>query len=257
MNTTRRVFMTSASATAGTITLLPFAARAGGHMANEFKTGSGTVTVHPVSHASFVMETPVGTIYVDPVGEVASYSDMPPADLVLVTHEHGDHLNNDVLTAVMGDSTVLISNAGAQAKMTPELQAKAQVLGNGDTTEFGDMTVDAMPAYNITEERKNFHPQGRDNGYVLTIGDFRVYISGDTEDTPEMRALKDIDLAFVCMALPFTMDANAAASAVAEFQPSYVYPYHYRGRDGGTQDPAEFAALVGDKVEVKFGDWYA
>jgi L-ascorbate metabolism protein UlaG (beta-lactamase superfamily) len=225
-------------------------------MANEFKSGAGTVTVHPVSHASFVMETPAGTIYVDPVGDVADYSDMPPADLVLVTHEHGDHLSSEVLTAVVGEGTVLISNARAQAKMTPELQAKAKLMANGDTTAFGDMTVDAIPAYNITEERKNFHPRGRDNGYVLTIGDFRVYISGDTEDIPEMRALKNIDLAFICMNMPFTMDAKAAASAVAEFRPTYVYPYHYRGRDGGTQDPAEFAALVGEKAEVKFGNWY-
>jgi L-ascorbate metabolism protein UlaG (beta-lactamase superfamily) len=256
MTKTRRAFLTSAAATAGTITLFPFSANAGGHMANEFKSSAGTVTVHPIQHASIVLETPVGTIYVDPVGDAASYSDMPPADLVLVTHEHGDHLNNDVLAAVVGDATVLISNAGAQAKMTPELQARARVLGNGDTTEFGNMIIDAIPAYNVTEERKNFHPQGRDNGYVLTIGDFRIYISGDSEDTPEMRALKDIDLAFVCMNIPFTMDAKAAASAVAEFRPSYVYPYHYRGRDEGTQDPAEFAALVGDKAEVKFGDWY-
>ena len=256
MTTTRRVFLTSAAATAGTITLLPFAANAGGHMANEFKTAAGTVAVHPVSHASIVLETPVGTIYVDPVGAAEDYAAFPPADLVLVTHEHGDHLSNDVLTAVVGDGTTLISNPGAQAQMTPELQAKAQVMANGDTTAFGDMSIDAIPAYNITEGRKNFHPQGRDNGYVLTIADFRVYISGDTEDIPEMRALKDIDLAFVSMNLPFTMDASAAASAVAEFAPTYVYPYHYRGRDGGTQDPADFAALVGDAVEVKFGDWY-
>lgn len=105
------------------------------------------------------------------------------------------------------------------------------------------MTIDAVPAYNITEESKNFHPQGRDNRYVLTIGDFRVYISGDTEDTPEMHTLRGIDLAFACMNLPFTMDVKAAASAVAEFKPSYVYPYHYRGRDqrhagpGGVRGP--------------------
>ena len=108
----------------------------------------------------------------------------------------------------------------------------------------------------ITEERKKFHPEGRDNGYILGFDGFRVYISGDTEDTPEMRGLTDISLAFVCMNLPFTMDSNAAASAVAEFKPTYVYPYHFRGKDGGTQDPEEFAKRVGTDVEVKFGDWY-
>lgn len=255
MTSTRRVFLTTA-ATAGVVAMLPSDGRAGGHLDNEFKSGAGTITVHPIAHASIVLETPAGTIYVDPVGEAADYADKPPADLVLVTHEHGDHFSNDVLTAVVGADTTLIANGGARAKMTPELQARAQVMANGDSTAYRDMTIDAIPAYNTTEARSNFHPQGRDNGYVLTIGDFRIYISGDTEDTPEMRALKDIDLAFVCMALPFTMDVKAAASAVTEFQPSYVYPYHYRGRDGGTQDPAEFAALVGDGVEVKFGDWY-
>jgi len=147
----------------------------------------------------------------------------------LVTHEHGDHINGVGALARKYAIPVWATGAGAQAKMTPELQAKAQVLGNGDTTAFGDMTIDAIPAYNITEERKNFHPQGRDNGYVLTIGEFRVYISGDTEDTAEMRALTDIDLAFVCMNLPFTMTVEQAASAVNEFKPGVVIPYHYRG----------------------------
>ena len=155
----------------------------------------------------------------------------------------------------MGENTHLIANP-AVAGMLPE-GMEAEVLANGDSSEWSGVGIDAIPAYNTTEDRLNFHPQGRDNGYVLNIGGFMVYISGDTEDIPEMRALENIDLAFVCMNLPFTMDAKAAASAVAEFAPTYVYPYHYQGRDGGTQDPAEFAALVGDAVEVKMGDWYA
>jgi L-ascorbate metabolism protein UlaG (beta-lactamase superfamily) len=103
----------------------------------------------------------------------------------------------------------------------------------------------------------NFHPVGRDNGYVVSVDGLRIYISGDTEDIPEMRALENIDVAFVCMNLPFTMDIDAAASAVAEFAPTYVYPYHYRGRDGGTQDPEAFADLLEGAVNVKFGDWYS
>ena len=135
--------------------------------------------------------------------------------------------------------------------------AKATAIGNGESAEFNGVAIDAIPAYNTTEGRTNFHPQGRDNGYVLSFDGFRVYISGDTEDIPEMRALENIDLAFLCMNLPFTMDVEQAASAVAEFKPKFVYPYHYRGRDGGTQDPSEFAALVGEAVAVKMGDWYA
>ena len=111
--------------------------------------------------------------------------------------------------------------------------------------------------YNITEGRENFHPKGRDNGYVLTLGNFRVYISGNTEDVPEMRSLQNMDLAFVCMNVPFTMDVKAAASAVVEYAPTYVYPYHCRGRDNGPQDPAECAALLTDGITAKVGGWYS
>lgn len=202
------------------------------------------------------MQTPAGTIYVDPVGDASAYGDMPAPDLILITHEHGDHYDAETLAAIAGDETPLVTNPAVFAMLPADMQARATSIGNGESTSFGDVGVDAIPAYNITEERLNFHPQGRDNGYVVSVDGLRVYISGDTEDIPEMRALEDIDVAFVCMNLPFTMDATAAASAVAEFAPSYVYPYHYRGRDNGTQDPAEFANLLGDEIEVKMGGWY-
>ncbi len=254
MNTTRRTFIATAAA-GSAITVLPFQALAASNSGNSFETEAGTVTVHPVSHASFVMETPAGVIYSDPVGDPAQYSDFPAPDLILVTHQHGDHYNADTLQALMGEGTHLVTNP-AVADMLPE-GMEAEVLANGDSTTWNDMAIDAIPAYNMTEDRLDFHPEGRDNGYVLTMGDFRVYISGDTEDIPEMRALEDIDLAFVCMNLPFTMDAEAAASAVQEFAPTYVYPYHYRGRDGGTQDPQAFAEMVADASDVRMGDWYA
>ncbi|MFZ5964559.1 MBL fold metallo-hydrolase [Thalassococcus sp. BH17M4-6] len=256
MTQTRRTFLKTVGAATGAITLLPYAARAAAHASDTFETNGGTITVHPVSHASFVMETPVGTIYVDPVGEAAQYEGMPAPDMILVTHEHGDHYNAETLAAIVGDDTQILTNPAVFEMLPEELKTKAAMIGNGESTELGGLPIDAIPAYNITEERKNFHPEGRDNGYVLSFDGFRVYISGDTEDIPEMRSLENIDLAFVCMNLPFTMDASAAASAVAEFAPTYVYPYHYRGRDGGTQDPAEFASMVGDGVEVKMGDWY-
>jgi L-ascorbate metabolism protein UlaG (beta-lactamase superfamily) len=251
MTITRRDFCITAAA-AGTITLLPFRANS----ADMFSTGGGDITVHPVSHASFVMETPVGTIYVDTVGDVAAYSDFPAPDLILITHEHGDHYNADTLAGIVGDNTQIIANPAVHGMLPEDLKAKASAIGNGESTEYNGLTIDAIPAYNLTEERKNFHPQGRDNGYVLSFDGLRVYISGDTEDIPEMRALENIDVAFVCMNLPFTMDVNAAASAVSEFKPKVVYPYHYRGRDGGTQDPQEFANLVGDAAEVKMAGWY-
>ncbi|NIZ59703.1 MBL fold metallo-hydrolase [Sedimentitalea sp. CY04] len=249
----RRTFLQATAAAVGPIAVLPFTAAAD-ETAMEF--GDGAVRLFPISHASLVIETPRGVIYVDPVGDPAQYAGRPPADLVLITHHHGDHLNNETLAAVMRDEATLISNKGAQDKMSGDLAARAQVIGNGEATSFGDIAIDAIAAYNTTEGRLKFHPQGRDNGYVLNIGGTRVYLSADTEDVPEMRALKDIDVALLCMNLPFTMDINAAASAVAEFKPSVVIPYHYRGRDGGSQDPIAFAAMLDSAIKVEQGDWY-
>ena len=256
MTHSRRQFLMTSAAAAGVVTMLPYAAHAAAHGADMFPTPSGEIKVHPVDHASFVMETPAGVIYNDPVGEPANYADFATPDLVLITHEHGDHYNVDTLTAVVGENTQIITNPAVYEMLPEALKAKASMIANGETAMFRELTIEAVPAYNTTEERLNFHPQGRDNGYVVNLPDFRVYISGDTEGTPEMRALENIDLAFVCMNLPFTMDAEAAAAAVSEFKPSYVYPYHFRGRDGGTQDPAEFAKMVATGTEVKIADWY-
>ena len=256
MHLTRRTFLATAAAS-GAVTVLPYGALADAHSSNVFKTGAGNVTVHPINHASVVIETPKGTIYVDPVGAVSALGAYPKADLVIVTHEHGDHYNADTLSAVKRDETPMIVNPAVMAMLPDRLKPNAVAMANGDSGEvLGGVTIDAIPAYNLAEDKQKFHPKGRDNGYVLTMDGFRIYISGDTEDIPEMRALNDIDLAFVCMNLPFTMPAEAAASAVNEFRPKFVYPYHYRGRDGGTQDPKEFAKLVEDGTEVKLGDWY-
>lgn len=257
MTQTRRHFLATSAAAAGVITILPYAARAAAHASDIFETPAGPITVHPVAHASVVLETPMGTIYVDPVGEPAQYADFPAADLVLITHEHGDHYNADTLAALVNENTQLITNPAVFDLLADGAKTNASAVPNGATATFKELMIEAIPAYNITEERLKFHPQGRDNGYVLNFDGFRVYISGDTEDIPEMRALNNIDLAFVCMNLPFTMDANAAASAVAEFAPTYVYPYHYRGKDGGTQDPAAFAKMVGGDTEVRMGNWYS
>lgn len=255
MPLSRRTFLVS-SAAAGAVTLLPFAALADAHASNLFQTNAGDIKVHPVNHASIVLETPKGTLYVDPVGEPSAYSDFPKADFILITHQHGDHYNAETLAALKGNDTPMIVNPAVMDMLPDALKANTTAIGNGDTSEALGMKIDAIPAYNLAEEKQKFHPKGRDNGYVLTIDGFRIYISGDTEDIPEMRALKNIDLAFVCMNLPFTMPAEAAASAVNEFKPTYVYPYHYRGRPGGTQDPQKFADLVEDTTTVKFGDWY-
>ncbi|GAB5506897.1 MAG: hypothetical protein Rhirs2KO_20600 [Rhizobiaceae bacterium] len=262
MNLTRRdtlKFGLASAAGVGTMMVMPFHARAAMSEGDSYMGDTGEITVHPISHASFVMTAPGVVIYADPVGDPVQYDGYPAPDLILVTHEHGDHYKADTLAALAGDGTRLVTNPAVHAMLPDALKAKATAIGNGESHTEGSVGIEAIPAYNITEGRTQFHPQGRDNGYVLTVDGKRIYISGDTEDIPEMRALTGIDLAFVCMNLPFTMDANQAASAVAEFAPTVVYPYHYRGRDNGTQDPAEFARLLGEaggEAEVVSGPWY-
>jgi L-ascorbate metabolism protein UlaG (beta-lactamase superfamily) len=235
-------------------TFMPFTARAQG-AADEYPTSAGKIAISPISHASFVMATPDLVIYNDPVGGKALYDGHPAPGLILVTHEHGDHFELDTLTAIVGADTKLVVNPAVLEKLPEELKAKATAIANGEKTTVGSIEIEAIPAYNTTEDRKKYHPQGRDNGYVLSVDGRRVYIAGDTEDIPEMRALKDIHIAFVPMNLPYTMDETQASSAVAEFKPAFVYPYHYKG-----SDPKVFAekvaAAAGD-VKIVMGPWYA
>lgn len=217
--------------------------------------GEGEITIHPVSHASLVLETPQGIIYVDPVGEASAYEEYPEPGLILITHEHEDHYDAETLSALIGDDTQLIANPAVAEMLPDNLDAQASALANGETTETMGIEIEAIPAYNTTEDRLDYHPQDRgDNGYVLTVDEARIYIAGDTEDIPEMRSLEDIGLAFIPMNLPYTMTVDQAASAVNEFAPAVVYPYHYND-----SDVEEFRSLVeesGGDIEVRLGDWY-
>lgn len=238
----------------GATTFMPFHGRAQDD-GDRYPTDKGEIVVNPIAHASFVMSVPGLVIYNDPVGGAAAYEGHPAPGLILVTHEHGDHFDAPTLEAIVGDQTKLVTNPSVFEKLPEALKSKATAIANGASTEVGDLKIDAIPAYNTTEDRKKYHPQGRDNGYVLTIDGRRVYIAGDTEDIPEMRALTGIDIAFVPMNLPFTMDIDQAASAVAEFKPKVVYPYHYKG-----SDPEAFASQVeaaGGGTEVVQGPWYS
>lgn len=214
----------------------------------------GEIVVRPIQHASLVLTVPGMVIYVDPVGAAALYEGQARPDLILITHEHGDHFQAETLGALVADGTRLVTNPAVHDKLPEDLKARATPLANGETTSIGEIEIAAVPAYNTTEDRLKYHPKGRDNGYVLTLGGGRVYIAGDTEDTPEMRALEDILIAFVPMNLPFTMSPEQAAEGVAAFAPAHVYPYHYKG-----SDPKVFAdrlAAAGAKTQVVMGAWY-
>jgi L-ascorbate metabolism protein UlaG (beta-lactamase superfamily) len=221
---------------------------------DSYETGAGRITIHPISHASFVMTAPDLVIYSDPVGGAGLYQGQPRPDLILLTHEHPDHFDPETLSALVRDTTRLITNPAVFDKLPDDLKGKAQAIGNGESTTVGKVRIEAIPAYNITPERVKYHPKGRDNGYILNVDGRRVYIAGDTEDAPEMRALKDIFIAFVPMNLPYTMDVAQASSAVAQFAPEIVYPYHYKG-----SDPHVFAAMLAKApsgTKVIFGNWY-
>lgn len=218
-----------------------------------YPTDSGPLIIHPVHHASFVMSWNGNTIYNDPVGGGKMYSGLPRPDLILISHAHGDHFDVDTLHAIVQGDTKLVAPAAVADKMPQDLRAKTMVMKNGDFTTMLHIGITAIPAYNTTKDRLKYHPKGVGNGYVLNLGGRRVYISGDTEDIPAMRALKNIDIAFVCFNLPYTMTEKQAASAVRAFAPEVVYPYHYRG-----SDVHEFEMMVekGTSIEVKMGHWY-
>ena len=216
-------------------------------------TKSGNLVIHPINHATLALGWNDLTIYVDPVGGAAAFADLPRPDLILLTDIHGDHLSADTLKAVAGKKTTLVAPPAVAEQLSADLRQRTTVLTNGQTQSLLGLKTEAIPAYNLTAERLKFHAKGRGNGYVLTLADKRVYLSGDTEDIPEMRTLKNIDVAFVCMNLPYTMTVEQAARAVHEFRPKIVYPYHYRGSDLKT-----FRKLVGDDlgIEVRLQDWY-
>ncbi len=217
----------------------------------------GNIAITPMHHASLAISLNDTNILIDPAPQgdnaqatIDAIGAMPAPQVILLTHAHGDHFNLDVLSAVTGDATI-VAPAVVADQLPETLKAKARVLANGETAEVAGVTIEAVPMYNTTEGRLQYHEKGVGNGYVLTIGGKRIYIAGDTEDIPEMRALTAIDAAFIPMNLPYTMTVEQAADAVKAFKPGIVYPYHY-----GESDVNQFKSLVGDASDVRLLDWY-
>ena len=217
-----------------------------------------SVEVIPITHATLVLKISGSVIYNDPTGGAEAFAGQPEADIVLVSDIHGDHLSTSTLLAVVKEDTVLVVPQAVKDLLPAELASKATVLKNGEFLPVREMKIQALPMYNLPESADARHTKGRGNGYVIASEDARVYIAGDTAGIPEMRALEDIDIAFVPMNLPYTMGVDEAASAVLEFAPRKVYPYHYRGQDG-LADVGKFKELVsaGDaNIEVVLLNWY-
>jgi len=210
------------------------------------KTSDGDLKITCIGHGTLMFTYKNAVIHVDPVGRYADYTTLPKADLILVTHEHGDHLDNKVLDILRNDKTKLIITEIIGQQISDGI-----VMKNGEAKTVDGIRVEAVPAYNIIHKRDNgnpYHPKGNGNGYIMTFGDKRVYIAGDTENTPEMKKLKDIDVAFLPMNLPYTMDPEMVADAAKAFMPKILYPYHF-----GRTDTQKLVDLLKDVrgIEVR------
>jgi L-ascorbate metabolism protein UlaG (beta-lactamase superfamily) len=211
---------------------------------DKITTSAGIVELHFVGHGSLMFKVNDFIIHVDPVRSSGSYDKLPKADLIIVTHEHYDHLDTDLINDLRKQETVLLCNekAAAQVKWAKAMKA-------GDKNAVNNIIVEAVPAYNIVNMRspgQPFHPKGTGIGFILTIGDKRFYIAGDTENTPEMKALKNIDVAFLPMNLPYTMTPEMVADAARSFKPHILYPYHF----GDTNTDEIIRLLKGTDIEV-------
>jgi L-ascorbate metabolism protein UlaG (beta-lactamase superfamily) len=212
-------------------------------------TMEGDITITPITHASLQLEYGGKVVHVDPTS-AGDYSKTKQADLILVTDIHGDHLDPAAISRIRKSGVPVVAPSAAAPKIE-----NPTVIANGESKTIAGVQLEAVPMYNLQRgpaAGQLFHTKGRGNGYLLTLGNKRVYIAGDTECTPEMRALKNIDIAFIPMNLPYTMPPSEAAECVKAFKPKVVYPYHYRG-----QNPEDFkAALAGEQIEVRLLNWY-
>jgi len=187
-------------------------------------TKGGKLEVTFIGHGSLLFQFGGKTIYIDPFSKAGDYKALPKADMIFITHGHADHLDVEAIAAVRTDKTqIVVPPSGLKA--IPD----GVVMGNGDKKELAGIPVEAVAAYNLVHKRDDgspFHPKGEGNGYVFGFGDKKVYVAGDTENTPEMKALKGISVAFLPMNLPYTMTPEMVADAALGFKPAILYPYH-------------------------------
>lgn len=191
-----------------------------------YDTGKGKLVIHFIGHGTLMFQYNGMTVHVDPWTKLANYASLPKADLILITHAHGDHLDTAAIRQLSQKNTLLICNAETASKI-----GQGFVMRNGDSHTFLGLDIQAVPAYNTTPGKERFHPKGRDNGYVIQFGNKKVYVAGDTEDISEMAQLKDIDIAFLPVNQPYTMLPEQVVKAVTLFHPTVLYPYHFGDTD--------------------------
>ena len=207
-------------------------------------TSAGDLEITFLGHGSLLMVFNEKIIFVDPFSRVADYSKLPHADLILITHEHRDHLDIGALTSVRAENSTVVLTETCAERVDDGI-----VMHNGDMITVMDMQIEAVPAYNIVHKRENgqpFHPRGVGNGYIITFGNQRVYIAADTENIPEMENLQGIDIAFLPMNLPYTMTPEMVADAAKTIQPKILYPYHY-----GNTNTSDLVELLKEEQEIE------
>lgn len=226
------------------IALLVVHAGAEGFEADIIRTSAGELKITFIGHGTLMFTYGGKTIHVDPVSKEADYTKLPKADLILLTHHHGDHLDLKALEALRTEKTEFV-----MTEICAQQVKGGRVMKNGDVKVIGGLKIEAVPAYNLVHMRsegKPFHPKGEGNGYVITFGDKRVYVAGDTENTPEMKKLEQIDAAFLPMNLPYTMTPEMVADAAKAFRPKILYPYHY-----GETDASKLVELLKDANDIE------
>jgi len=207
------------------------------------KTTAGDLEISFIGHGSLMMKFGTKIIHIDPFSTIADYSKLPKADMLLITHDHFDHLDSAAIDKIRTKATIVVLDKTSAGKLSGDI-----IMINGDKKTVMGIKIEAVPAYNVVHRRDSgqpFHPKGQGNGYVLTFGEKRIYIAGDSENTPEMKALKNIDIAFLPMNLPYTMSPEMVADAVLAFKPKVLYPYHY-----SETDTSQILALLRNNQEI-------
>jgi len=207
-------------------------------------TDQGPLTITFIGHGTLMFRFHDLVIHVDPVSREADYATLPKADLILITHEHGDHLDPQAIAQIRKPQTTILVSSSCADRVEG-----AEVMRNGESRTAAGRSIEAVPAYNIVNKRPDgaaFHPRGQGNGYIIAFADVRVYVAGDTENTPEMKALQNIAIAFLPMNLPYTMTPEMVADAARAFRPRILYPYHY-----GETDPQQLVKLLAGEPRIE------